>query len=426
METLDKIFLILHIFEYMFEFMTAFLFYIIVFKAKKNRILPFAAGAFAYAGAFMLSLCVENVIFDISANLILIFLMGMLFFESKIKRSALTAIFLCAALVISKAVCTLLMSSLDSDGQYIVSLSGVLLFKAIPLTVYFITVLSVGALLSKGYNKNQTGFLLLFPIMPLTVLFTLYIISSANIAFSGGMRLLIMAAGIAVTLSTVFIYLFYIKTTRELGQLYKSRSENERISADTTYYSILDRQNERLKAILHDEKNHLSAIKSLADKEEVSTYIDSIYGQIIENSLFGNTGNKMLDLTVNKYQYICDTEGIDLYVSIKTANLSSLESADLITLLGNILDNAVDAAKKSENKRIDFSINRVNRFDVVTCLNSCDTKPTSVKGEPITTKSGCLHGLGIKSIKRIVKKYNGNFEWSYDEENGEFSVYIAF
>ena len=135
----------------------------------------------------------------------------------------------------------------------------------------------------------------------------------------------------------------------------------------------------------------------------------------------------MLDLIINKYQYICEDNHINFYVSIKTANLSHIEASDLTTLLGNLLDNAVDAAKMSKNRKIDLSLNNVNGIDVLTCVNSCDSKPQTIGNDLRTTKTDIeFHGLGMSSIKRVVKKYHGNFEWSYDEIEKEFTVYIAF
>ena len=77
--------------------------------------------------------------------------------------------------------------------------------------------------------------------------------------------------------------MFYGKTSKELDELYKSQSETERINTDIAYYTILDKQNEVLKTFVHDEKNHLTVIKSLANNQNVDEYIDKVYGQIRYN-----------------------------------------------------------------------------------------------------------------------------------------------
>lgn len=106
---------------------------------------------------------------------------------------------------------------------------------------------------------------------------------------------------------------------------------------------------------------------------------------------------------LNKYKSICDSSGISFEYNIRTANLSFMDAPDLITLLSNILDNAVEAASVSEKKTIELSINRVNEFDMLSCVNSSDRKPQSVGKSLRTSKnSGGFHGLGTKSIKAIA------------------------
>ena len=159
----------------------------------------------------------------------------------------------------------------------------------------------------------------------------------------------------------------------------------------------------------------------------VDAYIDSIYSEIRYHSMFGNTENKYLDLVLNKYQAICSETGITFTISVKTANLSFIEPADLITLLSNILDNAVEAAKDSKERTIELSVNRRNGFDVLTCANSCDSPPLSEGKRLFTTKkSAGFHGLGVKSIEKTATKYRGEFDWVYDGTEKQFIVNIAF
>ena len=166
---------------------------------------------------------------------------------------------------------------------------------------------------------------------------------------------------------------------------------------------------------------------NLANDPAVSEYIDNIYDDIKCHSMFGNTKNKFLDLLLNKYESVCLSAGISFEYNISTANLSFMDAPDLITLLSNILDNAVEAAGASEGKKIELSISRVNAFDMLTCVNSCDSKPQSVGKKLRTSKnSDGFHGLGTKSIRTVAAKYKGEFDWSYSEFDRKFTVKIAF
>ena len=143
--------------------------------------------------------------------------------------------------------------------------------------------------------------------------------------------------------------------------------------------------------------------------------------------MFGNTKNKFLDLLLNKYESVCLSAGVSFEYNISTANLSFMDAPDLITLLSNILDNAVEAAGASEGKKIELSISRVNAVDMLTCVNSCDSKPQSVGKKLRTSKnSDGFHGLGTKSIRTVAAKYKGEFDWSYSEFDRKFTVKIAF
>lgn len=410
------------------EFSVMFLFFDTVFEKKKKSKYIFLFGLLMYAVVFILYLLFDSTIINIIAGTAYNFVFCILFYKCKFRDALFSSVFLTAALTASEFIVMSLISySGNGDINLFKSSFGTLLLAALfSRTVYLIITLSVGHLLQNNKNKKIPLFLFLFPVASTAVLYTLYVVST-NIELPSYINYLIIGSGFAIVISILLTYVFYAKTSKELNELYKARSEQNKIESDAAYYAILDKQNEQLKTVLHDEKNHLFAIKSLANKPEVSAYIDEIYGNIAENSLFGNTKNKILDLTINKYQYICENKGISFNVSIKTANLSHIETSDLTTLLGNLLDNAVDAAKKSKNRKIDFSLNNINGFEVLTCVNSCDESPDAVGDYLITTKrdSG-FHGLGINSIKRIVKKYHGNFEWSYDETGKEFTVYIAF
>lgn len=245
--------------------------------------------------------------------------------------------------------------------------------------------------------------------------------------FSNTVSMYIVLACAFFLVSIFATYIFYNQSSKKDAELFRLQADLSRIKVDEDYYKVLDQQNQMLKTFVHDEKNHLAVIKSLADNVEIDKYIDNICSGLSHYSLSGDTNNKMLDLIINKYKLLCETEFIDFDVTIKTSNLSFMDNNDLNAMLSNILDNAVEAAKKSKNKKIDLSINKSNGFDMLTCVNSSDIKPRSVAGTLKTTKEDKrFHGIGIKSIKRIVNKYKGSYDWEYDSEKHEFFTYIMF
>ena len=143
--------------------------------------------------------------------------------------------------------------------------------------------------------------------------------------------------------------------------------------------------------------------------------------------MFGKTNNKILDIIINKYSVLCEIKSIELFVSVKTANLSYIKDDELSTLLSCVLDNAVEAAEKTNNPKIEFNLNNQNFFDVLTCINSCNYNPDFNNKVLKSTKSNSeMHGYGTRSIKKIVKNNNGTYSWNYDKESNEFITTIIF
>jgi sensor histidine kinase YesM len=96
--------------------------------------------------------------------------------------------------------------------------------------------------------------------------------------------------------------------------------------------------------------------------------------------------------------------------------------------MNNLLDNAVEATEQSKERYIKLNIfSKNNLYDGLIIKNSCDISPINKNNNLETTKSNSkIHGIGISSIKKVIKKYNAVYDWKYDENKKEFETDIAF
>lgn len=421
----------INILVYVIEFLIAFSFFSDIFEPKRKTSHILLIGAGLYAAMFLQ----YHFLFQVALNFLVFCLSNIVFaytcFQCRPRSAILGAIFLTTVMGGSEFLLMTIVSATTSMGinAYTSKLSTYFIFSITNKSLYFVLskVATLCGVYLKGRQKTKTPFfLLLFPVSGLAVLYTLWEIS-AEYDLAPKLNAMVMGLSVAIIFAIILTYVFYGQTAKNIDELYQIKLEKEKLSVDQTYYDILEKQNTRLKTFAHDEKNHLGVIKSLAGNPEVDRYIDEVYGQLKTHSTFGNTKNKMLDLIINKYQYLCDSKGIDFYVSVTTANFSYIEDPDLITLLSNMLDNAVESAGTSEKKHIDLILNRINGFDILTCSNSCSKQPNTAGKTLLTTKSDeANHGLGVKSIKRIVEKYGGEFDWSYDKSKKDFVIHMAF
>ena len=179
--------------------------------------------------------------------------------------------------------------------------------------------------------------------------------------------------------------------------------------------------------IRHDMKNHLQCISSLlADKEYEKA--DSYVADMIKNKLDFefkqiSTGNRVVDAISNAKLTQCKNENILTIVKAGSID-TSIDNADMCSLIGNIFDNAIEACRKVEkNKEIHFEINQKKGYINIIMKNSVQASVIETNPEFKTTKKNKnIHGYGIRSVRGIVEKYNGMMELF--EQDGFFIVDI--
>lgn len=200
------------------------------------------------------------------------------------------------------------------------------------------------------------------------------------------------------------------------------REAQEGTSAE--YLKVLQKQNEELAKKVHDEKNHLYIIKNLKSKEEIEEYIDGILEEINSQKAAIRTKNPVLDILLHKYAVLCDGQDIKYSFKTQTANLDFMADNDIVSLVDNLLENAVEATSKSEDRVINFSIAKNNNFYIVKCFNTFKIDPVQKNGKFISVKNNEYHGFGTEIIGSVVKAYNGFSDVTIDKEEKTFDYTI--
>ena len=409
------------------EYFICFLFFNTVFQPKKKHFAIGGLGLIMYFAVFAVYMLFDSSIANIVAELAFNFVFGFIFYKCKIRDAIFSSLFLAAALSASEFI-VMATVSIGADGginEYRSSSYSFLLMALISRMLYLIIVLLVGKILPKKTTEKTPAFLILFPIASMITLYSIWSVSS-KFNISKQDSLLITIASVSVITSIIFTYIFYSKTEKKLEELYKAQTEAEKINTDLAYYNILEQQNSNLRAYAHDTKNHLSAIKNLNTNPEIEMHISQMSESLAEYSKVCHSGNHTLDVVVDKYVTECQINGLDFKFDIKNNNLSTIEPYDMVTILGNLLDNALEAAKTSTQKTVTFETDYRNDFSVIIVSNSCDTNPMSDgKTLPVTTKGNKqLHGFGLKSVRNTLKKYNGDISFDYDNREKVFVVTV--
>lgn len=206
----------------------------------------------------------------------------------------------------------------------------------------------------------------------------------------------------------------------------------QRESDSAQYYEMLLSQHENQSILIHDIKKHLQSISTLNDKMEHDKIREYIHGLMQSSDLREVSrlcDHEMLNAILARYGCQCLDKHIAFHTDIRSGIIDFIADADITSLFCNLLDNAIEAAGHSPDAFIEISICKREKtpFIVITMINSSRKNPfDEASGKLTTTKSHKhKHGFGIKSIRKIVAKYQGDMQMYYNQESLTFHTVIT-
>ena len=178
----------------------------------------------------------------------------------------------------------------------------------------------------------------------------------------------------------------------------------------------------------HDMKHQIKALTLMENGESRKAYLQELESNIAAYDAVVKTGNDYLDTVLTEKKLTCQTKHISMSCIADGSQLTFIDELDLYTLMGNILDNAIEANEKIEEyeKRfISVQIQNKKGVILVEVVNPYIGDITMEDSIPQTTKSDAFnHGYGISSIKSLTEKYGGQL--IVKAENHRFLLRLIF
>ena len=180
--------------------------------------------------------------------------------------------------------------------------------------------------------------------------------------------------------------------------------------------------------IVHDIKNHLLVIKEYArhkEHENIENYVDGISKEYAVSMSKYWSGNQVIDFVLNQKISKAEKTGIDVNVKTEPIGAIPMSESEICALFGNLLDNAIEASAKvaEGNRWIEVYLSQKRNMLFIEIANNFLEEPVFENGDPVSLK-GSSHGYGIKSVKRVVGKYDGMM--TYKVSNKIFRVNLSF
>ena len=391
---MTKIFI--DIFMYLFEFLMVFYYSDILFSEKKNRntrIVMFLLNTTFLGCVYQLNITYLNIALMFLSYTLLFYFLYDISFKTALFHSLLFLIVMFATEIITSIIGVAFFDDFNALEK---NISAYVFVTVISKLLYFSIMMVILKFLAQKESTDNKFFWLLF-VMPLSSMFILicfrYI--TYQITLTQIMNVLWIVSCIGILFANILVFVIYEFSLKNSNELHEIKEIQRQQEQDEKYYEILEQTNKEMHLFSHDIKNHLIQIRNLEDINAVQDYVDKLYPNIEHFSRIGISKNKMLDLS---------------------------------TLMNNILDNAIEAAEKSNSKFVQLYLFSKNAmYDGLLIKNSCDFAPINKDGILKTTKNNkSFHGFGTKSIKNIIKKYDAIYDWKYDEKSKIFETNIVF
>lgn len=177
----------------------------------------------------------------------------------------------------------------------------------------------------------------------------------------------------------------------------------------------------------HDLKHQMKALAKMEDDQSRSEYLKEIRDAVSIYDAAYHTGCSALDYVLREKTLIFNERKIEFSCMAEGKMISYMTSADVYALMGNALDNALERVlKEKEGERvISFQIRHHHDMTLIHLENRCSSQLVFEDGVPVTEKKDkTKHGFGVKSMRYIVEKYQGELFMSV--QDGKFNLDILF
>ena len=197
----------------------------------------------------------------------------------------------------------------------------------------------------------------------------------------------------------------------------------QELEMQRNYFKSRIKDEERVRSVYHDMKNHLLVLESKPNTDETRQMAQELRTQIADYEDYVRTGNEFLDIIMKDKAEKAREKHIDFSVAIDFKDIDFIEPLDISTLFGNGIDNAIEACEKlrEEDRVILVKAGRVQNFVSILIENNC-VEEALTKGRRTTKADTLLHGFGLSNMQKAAEKYGGTC--TTRREDGKFTLKI--
>lgn len=225
------------------------------------------------------------------------------------------------------------------------------------------------------------------------------------------------------TLGLLYINIVICAYVDVLSRAYESEKEaqltKQQLEVQRNYYMDVMERQEETRSLWHDIKKYMASMESLVgseNKEETQRCLEKIRSAFPKSATAMDTGNTLIDSILTYGMKKAEEVGVVLRPEIWVDSNLDFPATDLFVIIGNTIDNAIEACSRVDavDRIVSISLYQKNHLLLYEIKN-----PFNPDAEP---KPGKIHGYGLKNVRACVERDNG--EMTITKENGVFDVSI--
>lgn len=282
----------------------------------------------------------------------------------------------------------------------------------------------------RGYGKNSGSLLILYPPIIGIVSIAAFVFTIQEVASPSQRTFMVIAAVGLLFLSPVIFYL-----TESLRDMAEKTRENDllrqKVEIETESVLSMARTFDNQRMMMHDYDNHLQAIQRLLDSgkcEKAAEYVSQM-SKSHEKAIHRiKTNHDIVDAVLNQKDLLAKSKGIILELHAGDMAEVPMRSDDLVTLLANVLDNAIEACEKVDTEKIiRVKLEYTPKQLLFSVINPVASPVLIVDNRIETSKEDkYLHGLGLRNISLVLEKYGSSYELFCEDGFFQFTCILCF
>lgn len=263
-------------------------------------------------------------------------------------------------------------------------------------------------------KREWLGFLIIFTAVCFCGVFAFQIRITEDVLVESEMFLCTV---LCLVLMIVFTFVFYVRFGVYSKNVMELRLREERMLAQTRSAEELETMYEQLRSLRHDIKHQFGAVHELlarGESEEAKQYLDKMLCEAehgLEDTYYIMTMNKPVDAVLNSFYRKCIENSIQTEFEVRETELKQIDVYDLCLVISNLCENAYEACERCGRKQIRLELCNKRSYIWFRIGNAIEHSVLRDNQELATTKENkSEHGFGMKTVRRLVEKYEGAME----------------